>query len=186
MPSIDPKDPVWLALLAAPIDDTPETEEERRDIEETKRTNVWVSSEAITAMIAERRAREETQQGSKNRFRPAFSRSVHGARQAKAVSRLSWRIPTSCNGEGMASMGPALTLRRAPEGPRHGRVESYAPVRRAVNRRHTAPCSMPNPLRNSGGWSTLQPRTPRTGHQCAPPRAVALREAGGGQRRRHT
>ncbi len=52
-------DPVWRAALAAPVDDTPDTEEERAAIEEVKRAGFRsTSGAAVTAEIA-RRARTE-------------------------------------------------------------------------------------------------------------------------------
>jgi hypothetical protein len=52
-------DPVWRAAMAAPVDDTPDTDEELAAIEEVRRTGFRpVSGSAVTAEIA-RRARSE-------------------------------------------------------------------------------------------------------------------------------
>jgi hypothetical protein len=51
-------DPVWQAFLDAPFSDEEETEEQRRAIEEARK-GPFVSSDAISAEIAERCRRGE-------------------------------------------------------------------------------------------------------------------------------
>lgn len=55
---ISEDDPAWQAFLRAPIDDEPETEEERLAIAEAKRSGVFIDGAIITAEIAARAARE--------------------------------------------------------------------------------------------------------------------------------
>lgn len=57
-PVIPEDDPLWQAFLNAPIDDEPETEEERLAIAEAKREGVFIDGATVTAMIAARAARE--------------------------------------------------------------------------------------------------------------------------------
>ena len=52
-------DPVWRAAMAAPVDDTPDTEEERAAIEEVLRTGFRSTQGAIVSAGLARRAREE-------------------------------------------------------------------------------------------------------------------------------
>jgi len=53
--SIADDDPVWRAALAAPVDDTPDTDEERAAIEAVKRAGFRsVSGAALSAEIASR------------------------------------------------------------------------------------------------------------------------------------
>ncbi len=50
-------DPVWRAAMAAPIDDTPDTEEERAAIEEVERIGLRsVPAAVVSAEIARRSA----------------------------------------------------------------------------------------------------------------------------------
>ena len=59
-PLIGEDDPVWRAAMAAPVEDTPDTEEERAAIEEVRRSGFRsVPGSAVSAEIA-RRAREES------------------------------------------------------------------------------------------------------------------------------
>jgi hypothetical protein len=58
LPAIPDDDPAWLAALNAPIDDTPETEQEREDIAEAKRTGRFIPGERVSAEIARRVAED--------------------------------------------------------------------------------------------------------------------------------
>ena len=54
----DEDDPVWQAVLAAPVDDGPIPEEEARAVEEAMARNVWIDGAVVSAKIAARAARE--------------------------------------------------------------------------------------------------------------------------------
>jgi len=51
-------DPAWLAALNAPVDETPETEQEQADIAEAKRTGRFIPGEQVSAEIARRMTEE--------------------------------------------------------------------------------------------------------------------------------
>ena len=50
-------DPVLLAIQRAPVEDMPETEQEKRDIEEARAAGRFVSSAEVRSALAARRAR---------------------------------------------------------------------------------------------------------------------------------
>lgn len=54
--AIPEDDPVWQAVLRAPVSTEPETEEERRAVEEAKRSGRWVPHEEVMAIVAAKRA----------------------------------------------------------------------------------------------------------------------------------
>jgi len=58
-PAFADDDPVWRAVMAAPLDDTPETEEERADVEEVKRDGFRSVPGAVVSAEIARRARNE-------------------------------------------------------------------------------------------------------------------------------
>ena len=57
--SADDEDPVARSLANAPLDDFPETEEERAAVAAARANPVFVPGAEVTAMLAERRRREE-------------------------------------------------------------------------------------------------------------------------------
>lgn len=59
VPLVGDDNPVWRAAISAPMDDTPDTEEERAAIEEVVRSGLRsIPGSVVSAEIA-RRAREE-------------------------------------------------------------------------------------------------------------------------------
>src|SRR5262249_47613280 len=58
-PTADDDDPVRRAAAAAPLDDVPQTEEERAEIARRKANPVLVRGQVVTAMLADRRRRQE-------------------------------------------------------------------------------------------------------------------------------
>lgn len=50
-------DPAWLAAMNAPLDDTPDTEQEKRDIAEALAEGRFIPGEEVSRMIAARRPR---------------------------------------------------------------------------------------------------------------------------------
>lgn len=56
--AIDEEDPVWQAVLAAPLDNSPIPEEEARAGEAAMKRNVWIDGAVVSAEIAARAARE--------------------------------------------------------------------------------------------------------------------------------
>lgn len=56
--TVDEDDPVWQAVLAAPLDDSPIPEAEARAVEEAMNRNVWIDGAVVSAEIAARAARE--------------------------------------------------------------------------------------------------------------------------------
>ena len=55
--AIPEDDPLWRAAMAAPIDTTPLTEQERADLDESARAGGGVSQAEMTARIEQRRPR---------------------------------------------------------------------------------------------------------------------------------
>src|SRR5688572_6660069 len=55
-------DPLWQAIMRAPIDNEPETEEEHLAIEEAKRSGKWLSNDEILQTIATMKRNEEIDQ----------------------------------------------------------------------------------------------------------------------------
>jgi len=51
-------DPAWLAALNAPIDETPETQQEQADVAEAKRGGRFMPGEQVTAEVARRMTEE--------------------------------------------------------------------------------------------------------------------------------
>ena len=56
-PVIADDDPAWLAAMNAPLDDTPDTEQERADVAEARATGRFVSGVEVRRAIAARRPR---------------------------------------------------------------------------------------------------------------------------------
>jgi hypothetical protein len=50
-------DPAWLAAMNAPFDDTPETEQEKRDIAEALAEGRFIPGDEVSRRIAARRPR---------------------------------------------------------------------------------------------------------------------------------
>jgi len=59
LPIVGDDDPVWRAAMAAPMDDTPDTEEEREAIEEVLRSGLRFTPGSVVSAEIARRASEE-------------------------------------------------------------------------------------------------------------------------------